>query len=154
MALYHVSRGTSVARHLQELYRRHGYYREALVSKYFEGESGLAAMKRLMERLRTRPPSTMAGSDVVCVRDYLSGQALSLPDGVATRIEGFPPSNVLQFILKNGSIITARPSGTEPKVKFYASCRSEPGLAVQKAREIVDRMVDQITGELNRLASA
>jgi len=151
MALYHVSRGSSLIRRLNELYEKHGYFREALISKYFEGQAGLETMKALMEKLRANPPTTFAGQNVVVVKDYRDGTTTVVSSGERRKDIELPSSNVLQFILSDMTIVTARPSGTEPKIKYYASCRSESGMELAEARRTVDEKVAHITQELSRL---
>jgi phosphoglucomutase len=72
-------------------------------------------MKGIMEEYRKNPPKTLGGIEVQRVRDIKNG------------VDGFAPSDVLQFFLKDGTVVSARPSGTEPKIKFYASCCAELG---------------------------
>ncbi len=151
MALYHVSRGSSVIERLNEIYEVHGYFQEAMISTKFEGQSGLAAMGALMDSLRAKPPSTFAGQTVVAVKDYQDGTTTILSSAERTKDITLPSSNVLQFILSDMTIVTARPSGTEPKIKFYASCRSNPGVALAEARHIVDEKLLRVTQELDRL---
>jgi phosphoglucomutase len=151
MALYHVSRGSSVVGRLNEIYQKHGYFQEALISKHFEGQSGLAAMNALMDSLRANPPSTFAAQAVVALRDYREGTTTVVSSGERRKDIDLPSSNVLQFILSDQSIITTRPSGTEPKIKFYASCRGEPGESLAEARRIVGEKLVRVTQELDRL---
>lgn len=153
MTLYHVSRGVSLVQRLNEIYEHHGYFEELLVSKYFEGQSGLEKMRGIMEGLRSSPPSTFAGQPVVAVKDYLAGTTTVLSSRETTHDIDLPSSNVIQFILGDMSIITARPSGTEPKIKFYASCRSQPSVPLTDARRAVDEKVARITQELNALGA-
>jgi phosphoglucomutase len=153
MALYHKSRGSSLLQRLGELYEKHGYFEEVLVQKYFEGHAGLDTMKRLMEHLRQNPPATFAGQNVVAVKDYLNGTTTVMASGDTESDIDLPSSNVLQFFLSDMSIVTARPSGTEPKIKFYASCRGAKGLSLAEARKAVDERLALITQELNRLGS-
>jgi len=127
LALWNQSRGFTVMDHLKELWARFGYWQEMLISRYFEGQKGEAIMLKLMKALRKTPPVSIASIKVTMVRDYLDGTSLNTADGSSAKDIHLPPSNVLQFVLEDGSLITARPSGTEPKIKFYASCRSPGG---------------------------
>ena len=129
--------------HLEELWARFGYYEEVLIGRDFEGQQGQKIMSALMETLRNRPPKDIAGTAVDSVRDFLSGTTRSPSGGEAEKNLMLPSSNVLQFVLADGALVTARPSGTEPKVKFYASCRSERGDDPARAR---DEIQSRITG--------
>jgi phosphoglucomutase len=151
MALYHVSRGSSVIGRLNEIYETYGYFQEALISKHFEGESGLAAMGALMDGLRANPPTTFATQTVVAVKDYRDGTTTIMSSAEKRKDIDLPSSNVIQFILSDMTIVTARPSGTEPKIKFYASCRGEPGMALTDAKKVVDEKIVRVTQELDRL---
>jgi phosphoglucomutase len=153
MALYYQSRGSSIVKRLEQLYERYGYFQEVLISRHFEGQSGLETMKRMMENLRAKPPVTLAGQNVVAVKDYQDGTTTIVAEGSRQKDIDLPASNVLQFILSDMTIITARPSGTEPKIKYYASCRSKAGLPLAEARRAVDEKVARITQELDHLGA-
>ncbi len=143
MALYNLSNGMSVIEYLDSIYEKYGYFREDLISKTFKGEKGLKVMGALMDSLRTKTPVKLGGLKTASVRDYLKGVV----------IEGLtlPSSNVLQFTLEEGSIVTVRPSGTEPKIKFYISCRENPGAALDKAKEAVIKKISDIKQDINRI---
>ena len=127
--------------HLEELWSRFGYWRESLISRNFEGQEGQSVMDSLMASLRKNPPQSIASLAVTAVRDYKDGTTKSKPEGIASKNIHLPSSNVLQFVLEDGSLVTARPSGTEPKIKFYASCRSDNGADYQKAdKELAERI--------------
>ena len=146
MTLYLRSRGKTVLEHLHDLYRKHGWYREALLSRGFEGETGLKLMNDLMDRLRKTPPVRLGSLPVAAIKDYLDGTTFTTATGKRTRDIDLPSSNVLQFVLESGSIVSARPSGTEPKIKFYISSCTKPGLGEGDAVPILD-------GEINRIKS-
>ncbi|HUI91484.1 MAG TPA: phospho-sugar mutase [Chitinivibrionales bacterium] len=151
MALYHVSQGRSLLDRLNQLYEKYGYFEETQVSRYFKGESGLAVMNGLMERLRMAPPAKLGGLAVATVKDYLDGTSLDMKDKTKKKAIALPSSNVLQFVCGDGSIITARPSGTEPKIKFYASCRGEPGAPLDRGRAAVKAKIEAIRKEITTL---
>ena len=127
MALWNLSRGMTVMDHLKELWARFGYWQEMLISRYFEGQKGQDIMSNLMTSLRDEPPASIASIAISSILDYREGTTRNIADGSIDRDIHLPSSNVLQFVLEDGSMVTARPSGTEPKIKFYASCRSERG---------------------------
>ena len=149
MALYHVSRGNTVIGRLRQIYEKYGYFEEAQVSRYFKGESGLQIMNNLMTKLRTRPPATVAGQRVVFMKDFQDHTTLDVSTGLKVKDIDLPASNVLQFFCEDLTIITARPSGTEPKIKFYASCRGPQGLPFAKASGMVGAKIKAIKQDLN-----
>ncbi|MBQ1673792.1 MAG: phospho-sugar mutase, partial [Bacteroidales bacterium] len=96
--------------YLQEIYQEFGYFKESLLSVTKKGKSGIEQIQQMMVDFRTNPPKTLADSPVVKVVDYNE-----------TEKTGLPKSNVLQFFSQDGCKVTVRPSGTEPKIKFYFS---------------------------------
>jgi phosphoglucomutase len=137
MTLYWRGKGKSLLDRLDELYTICGFWQEIGISKYFQGPEGPAIMKGIMEEYRKNPPKALGGIDVVKVRDILHGA------------DGLPPSDVLQFFLKDGTVVSARPSGTEPKIKFYATCRAEAGSAgLDAAKAEAARKLDAIKKDI------
>ncbi len=114
------NRGLTVPEMLQKVHEQYGLYREALVSVKKEGISGVAAIRELMKGYRENPPNELAGLKVLAVRDYLSGERNDLVTGKRSALE-IDRSNVIQLELEGGALVTARPSGTEPKIKYYFS---------------------------------
>lgn len=117
-AAYHAAQGSSFYRALLDLYARHGVHQDELLSVTKPGRSGLEEIQAIMSRLRTNAPSDVAGFDVAEVLDYQSQSRTAVATGAKTPI-ALPKSNVIQLVLANGDRITARPSGTEPKIKYY-----------------------------------
>jgi phosphoglucomutase len=150
LTLYHKSEGRSLLDALKQLFQKHGYHQEMLVTRQFPGQEGFAQMVGLMEQLREKAPEEWAGTPVVEIRDYQEGQKKDLVSGGKEPLE-FPNSNVLQWILEDGSVVTARPSGTEPKIKFYASCFADPGVNQDQARSEVDRQIRAIEKQVDAL---
>src|SRR6202012_3840189 len=110
-----------------DLYVQHGLYKENLVSITKKGMNGAAEIDAMMKSYRDNPPKTIDGVNVTELLDYELQQATDLKTGTTKKIE-LPKSNVLQFVLEDGSKISARPSGTEPKIKFYFSVHTKlPG---------------------------
>ena len=99
---------------MQDMYLAHGFYLEDLISITKQGRSGLEEISNMMEGLRNTPPKSIVGEEVVEFIDYLESSKT-----------GLPASNVLQFITNKGTKVTARPSGTEPKIKFYFSVQEK-----------------------------
>ena len=122
MAAYHKSRGSSLWDALEALYAKYGYFLEKLIAVKKEGKSGAEEIQAMMRRFRENPPQTLGGSDVVTVKDYKTSESTDKTTGEKTAID-LPSSNVLQFFTADGTIVSARPSGTEPKIKFYCSVR-------------------------------
>ena len=115
-AAYYHAQGKSLLDVLEELYAVHGFYLDALDNFMFKGIDGPEKISALVNGLRTNPPKMAGDIAVVEMEDYKSEKMLSL---------GFPSSNVLRFILADGSWVAVRPSGTEPKCKFYFSVRAK-----------------------------
>ena len=151
MALYQVSQGKSIVGRLNEIYQELGYFQEETISHYFPGQEGKAAMERLMNLLRDRPPEALGGAAVVEVRDFQSLSARRVSDSTTRPIKGITSSNVLQFVLEGNSTVSCRPSGTEPKIKFYASVAGVPTKDLAKARAEVDARVKRLSGEIKAI---
>ena len=120
MAAYEKSKGKTLFDKLIELYIDYGFYYESLISITKKGMNGQKEIAEMMDRFRNQPPAQLAGSPVVQLLDYQLQKATDLSTGTTSPIQ-LPKSNVLQFITADGSKISARPSGTEPKIKFYFS---------------------------------
>ena len=110
--------GLTLYEWLQELYVKYGFYREGLVSVVRKGKEGAELIQQMMVDFRANPPKTIVGSPVVKVLDYQTLEATDLKTGVKTPIEQ-DKSNVLQWFTEDGTLVSVRPSGTEPKIKFY-----------------------------------
>lgn len=117
-AVWAKDQGKSMYELLKDIYVEFGFYKEKLLSVTKKGMQGAAEIKALMERFRNNPPAELTGIKVVMIKDYLEGVSKELLTGFETRIQ-LPKSDVLQFLLEDGSKISVRPSGTEPKIKFY-----------------------------------
>ncbi|MFD2743188.1 MULTISPECIES: phospho-sugar mutase [Sphingobacterium] len=123
MAAYFKSRGKSLFDVLTELYTTYGCYQEKLISLTKKGKAGAEEIKQMMADLRANLPTSLGGIEVKEVRDYQASVATSPADGSTAAID-LPKSDVLQFITADGDVISARPSGTEPKIKFYCSVKT------------------------------
>ena len=124
MAAYEKDAGKSLFTKLVELYKEYGLFREHLISITKKGRDGQAQIAEMMDTFRSNPPSTLGGVPVIGLYDYEKREAKDLTNGQVCAID-LPKSNVLQFLLEDGSKISARPSGTEPKIKFYFSVQSK-----------------------------
>jgi phosphoglucomutase len=120
MAAYEKNKGKSLFEKLLDLYVENGFYKEDLISITKKGMDGQQQIAAMMESYRNNPPKTINGSAVVQLLDYELQVGKNLQTGKQWKIE-LPKSNVLQFVLADDTLISARPSGTEPKIKFYFS---------------------------------
>ena len=156
MTLYWRSKGKSLLERLEELYLEHGYYEEKSVNKYFEGAAGMDVMKGIMAGYRASQPASFGGIAVVKVRDVESGQEWEV-SGAARGKErkvDLPKSDVLMWILEDGTKVIVRPSGTEPKIKYYVLLRGEvsggaAGLPAAKAATA--RKAEAIVADIRRV---
>lgn len=149
MTAYYKDQGSSLYDGLIDLYLEYGIYKEKLISITKKGKSGAEEIKAMMDRYRTAPPTSLGGAKVATIKDYKSSVSTDVQTGETTKID-LPSSNVLQFFTEDGSIISARPSGTEPKIKFYCSVNDtladRPSFkATEKG---LDAKIDKIMGDL------
>jgi phosphoglucomutase len=149
MAAYVKDQGISLFDFLLDTYLQFGLYREHLHSLTKKGKSGLEEIQQMMRDLRSNPPETIGGEKVSKIIDYLEGKEKDLVSGDQKPID-FPESNVLQFFTEGGSKISARPSGTEPKIKFYFSIK---GQLTDKAAydQQVQKLDDKIKGIIKEM---
>ena len=141
--------GSTVYKELLQLYVEHGLYKEYLVSLTKKGMEGLQEINQMMIDLRENPLKEINGQRVVMVEDYQSSVAKNLLDGEESPID-MPKSNVLIYYTEDGSKICARPSGTEPKIKFYISVNTELD-AVENFNEVetyLDQKIASIISEM------
>lgn len=142
MAAYEKDKGRTLYEKLIDLYVQYGYYKEHLISITKKGMNGQKEIADMMDGYRSNPPVTINGSPVVQLLDYELRKGKNLQTGEEWEIK-LPKSNVLQFILADGSKISARPSGTEPKIKFYFSVNT----IIKSAAEFDSQ---QVHGELDK----
>jgi phosphoglucomutase len=148
MALHWRSQGISVLQRLEQLWEQFGYWEEVTISRYFAGQAGKEVMGRVMTELRENRPATFGGYAVGLVTDFLTDQEYLPTSGQSRRGPGLPPSNVLQFSLADGGRVSARPSGTEPKIKFYASCHAPVGSSLAEGQRLVRKQITAIEQEI------
>ena len=129
---------------LCDIYREFGLYKEKLVSLTKKGISGTEEIKAMMAKFRNTPPTEIVGEKVVEIRDYKTLEAKDLLTGKVTQID-LPKSDVLQFFTETGSKISIRPSGTEPKIKFYFSMKG-------KIEGSIDESMNRLDEKLNAAA--
>jgi phosphoglucomutase len=120
MTAWHLGNNRTPWQMLKEIYSEFGFFKEELISITKSGKKGAEEIKEMMTGFRENPPKSLGGKKVVKTMDYLASQEKDLETGKVTAID-LPKSNVLQFLTEGGNLISARPSGTEPKIKFYIS---------------------------------
>lgn len=133
---YREEEGVGLLTKLDDLRQRYGYFREEVRSIWMEGKEGEEKIAATLEQLREEYPDSIARSSVVRVHDYQQGISLECETGETEEID-LPRSNVLQFRLQDNSLITIRPSGTEPKLKLYFAVRANTGVGAQNRLEEV-----------------
>ncbi|NCA75954.1 MAG: phospho-sugar mutase [Alphaproteobacteria bacterium] len=149
-AAWMADRGKTLFDLLQEIYLVFGFYKETLLSVTKKGKTGAEEIQRMMFDYRNHPPDTINNSKVVCIKDYQELIERDILKGTTKKID-LPISNVLQFILEDGSIISMRPSGTEPKIKFYFGVRQnlQSSGEFEITEERLDRKISGIITALN-----
>ncbi|HSV11196.1 MAG TPA: phospho-sugar mutase [Hanamia sp.] len=150
MSAVEKEKGKTLFQKLIELYVEYGFYYEKLISLTKKGMNGSKEIADMMQGYRDNPPKEIAGSKVVEFLDYQLQVNKNLSTGETTKIT-LPKSNVLQFITEDGSKISARPSGTEPKIKFYFSVNM-PLKSIDdfdKTKKLLDGKIDHIISSMN-----
>lgn len=140
VAAYYKKQGKNLYDGLQELFEKYGYYAEKTISLTFDGVEGAKEIADLMTKFRNDAPSEFAGYEVAALEDFAKSEK-RLADGTVTKID-LPTSNVLKYILADGTWIAVRPSGTEPKIKFYIGTQAD---SLAKAEEKRAAFEDAIT---------
>ncbi len=150
MAAYYKDQDQSLYDALIDIYVSYGLYKEELISTKKAGKKGAEEIQKIMDGLRHEAPESFAEQKVITVKDYMHLTETDVETGRVNSID-FPASNVLQFITEGGYIISARPSGTEPKIKFYISVNgelSDKSQYLKRAGEL-DKVIEQIKSELD-----
>jgi phosphoglucomutase len=149
MTAYYKDKGSSLYQAMLDMYQKYGFYKEKLVSLTKKGKTGAEEIKAMMERFRTNTPLTLGGSKVVTLKDYELGKETDVASGASKALD-YPKSDVLQFVTEDGCIISARPSGTEPKIKFYCSVKTNLASKDEYESRSVqqDQKIDKIMSDL------
>ncbi|MDC0584501.1 phospho-sugar mutase [Bacteroidales bacterium] len=134
---------------LKKIYLDYGFYKESLISVVRKGKSGAEEIAQMMSEFRSNPPKSLNGSEVVMIKDYQSQESLDIVSKEKSAID-LPKSNVLQFFTADGSKVSVRPSGTEPKIKFYFSVKGDIDKAenFDKVDAVLGAKIDAIIEEL------
>ncbi|RLD80263.1 MAG: phospho-sugar mutase [Bacteroidetes bacterium] len=149
-AAWAASQGKTIYDILIDIYMEFGFYLEGLIAVVKKGMSGAEEIAGIMKRFRENPPSMINNSRVVMIKDYEFSVAKDMIAGTEEHID-LPKSNVLQFFLEDGSKISIRPSGTEPKIKFYFGVKGELNdiASFEKVRDELEDKMKQITADLD-----
>ncbi len=150
LAAWGRSKGKSLHDIMLDMYQEFSLYRESLINVVRKGKSGAEEIQQMMAGFRSDPPKSLIGSPVMEIRDYLEQVSTRIPSGQKKPID-LPKSNVLQFLLEDGSKISVRPSGTEPKIKFYFSVYDslENREDYKQVKEALDARIEALKKELN-----
>ncbi|HEY0730852.1 MAG TPA: phospho-sugar mutase, partial [Chitinophagaceae bacterium] len=149
MAAYEKNKGRTLYEKLLDLYVQYDCYQEGLLSITRKGMNGQQEIAEMMESYRQNPPAALAGRKVVQLLDYQQQVATVLNTGNRSPIH-LPKSNVLQFLLEDGSKISARPSGTEPKIKFYFSVKAPLASPAEykKVQGVLEKKIKDIISDM------
>lgn len=151
MTLYWRTQGKSLLQRLEELYTTYGYFQDSAISQNFPGASGGQTMKNIMTKLRTEGLKSLGGKTVLSIRDVGESVVYNPANPDKKEKLDLPKSNVIQFFLNGGTVVSARPSGTEPKIKFYINCVIENSSDLAKAKEEADKLTAAIDKEIKEV---
>ncbi len=149
MTAYAKDKGMSLFQMLNEMYLKFGYFKEHLISLTKKGMKGQEEIKQMMDNLRANPPKTINGSKLLKIADYTTLEERDFVTGKTSKLD-YPKSDVMQFFTEDGSKISARPSGTEPKIKFYFSV-SQPvknEAELQQAEALLGQRIEGIINDM------
>ncbi|HPD64596.1 MAG TPA: phospho-sugar mutase [Bacteroidia bacterium] len=149
MAVHALQQGKTLFDMLMDIYLEYGLYREGLVNIHRPGKSGQEEIAEMMDKLRKNPPAFLGGEKVIELKDYHLQKCINMIDNQEQKID-LPRSNVLQFLTEGGSKISARPSGTEPKIKFYISVKEKLNSKADypEVNELLRKKIEMIKKEL------
>ncbi len=148
VACWAASKGKTLYDLMSEVYLRFGFFKERMVSVTLKGKDGMEQIKSIMNRFRENPPSRLLGSEVVLFHDYKKRETVDLVSDLRYEIN-LPESDVLQFVCADNTVVTIRPSGTEPKIKYYYGVRTE--IPSEDQYEVKCRDLDEKLNALNDL---
>jgi phosphoglucomutase len=137
IAAHYKAQGMSIQDGIDKIYEKYGYFKESVKSITLKGMDGLAKMQAVMANLRANPPKSLAGQALTEFRDYADG-----------KVPGFPASDVLYYVLANGSWFCVRPSGTEPKIKLYIGVKGGDAADAQSQVDTLSAAVYDLIGEI------
>ncbi|MEK6452917.1 phospho-sugar mutase [Caldifermentibacillus hisashii] len=147
VAAFYKAQGKSLYDALMEIFEKYGYYKEALSSLTLKGKDGAEQIANILEEFRSNPPKEIAGIRVIAVEDYKASIRKQLSNGKLNPIS-LPKSNVLKYFLEDGSWFCVRPSGTEPKCKFYFAVK---GTSLENSEELVTTLQSAVLEKVNEI---
>lgn len=150
LAVWAADKGQTLFDLLDEIYLKYGYYADKGLNLVRKGREGAEEIAKMMSDYRLQPPKTIAGSPIVKVKDFLSLEEKDCKTGVVTPIAMPTTSNVLQYFAVDGSVLSVRPSGTEPKIKYYIGIKEAATTTEQlkEAKKRANKRIDQMVKEL------
>jgi phosphoglucomutase len=153
MTLYWRSKGKSLLDRLDDLYLEYGYFEEKGTNKYFEGPTGMGIMKGIMDDYRKRQPAALGGIKVERIRDVKTGKVWDAAHPEKAEKVDLPESDVLQWYLEDGTMVTVRPSGTEPKIKYYILLKTDTKKAggLEAARLSSEKKAQAILADIRKV---
>ncbi|MEF9941733.1 MAG: phospho-sugar mutase [Lachnospiraceae bacterium] len=146
-AAYYRTKGKTLWDAMMDMYEKYGYYKDEIQSIALEGIEGLAKIQTILTTLRKEPPTRIGAYQVLRARDYETGKIKDLRSGTETEI-GLPSSNVLYYELEDAAWLCVRPSGTEPKIKFYYGIK---GSSLEDANERADKLGQEVLLMINKI---
>ncbi len=149
-AAWAADKGMNLYELLVEIYAEYGFSRERGVSVVRPGKTGAEEIVAMMKNFRENPPKTLAGSPVTCIKDYSDLNCRNLVDGSVEKMDFPTTSNVLQFFTESGDKVSVRPSGTEPKIKFYVEVREDmkDKSAYEETVAAAEKHIDRVLADL------
>ena len=150
IANYLKQNGSSMFKSLIDIYVKHGFYKEELISITKKGKDGQIEIKNIIDNFKNNPPKQIDGSEVITIDDYENSQTLDLKTNRVSKIN-FPKSNVVEFNTANGTKVVLRPSGTEPKIKMYISVniKLESKEQYLEKNDFLNKKIKSIIKEIN-----
>ena len=145
VAAFYREQGKDLYDGLQDLFKEYGYFAEKTISRTFDGIEGAAQIESLMAKFRDEAPTSFAGYSVTAMEDFAKSEK-KFADGTIETIE-LPEANVLKYLLEDGTWIAIRPSGTEPKIKFYIGTQADTNEKAQQKRADFEKAIDQFVNE-------
>jgi len=147
VAAFYKAQGKSLYDALMEIFEKYGYYKEALSSLTLKGKDGAEQITNILEEFRSNPPKEIAGIRVIAVEDYKASIRKQLSDGKLNPIS-LPKSNVLKYFLEDGSWFCVRPSGTEPKCKFYFAVK---GSSLNESEQLLNNLQKAVMEKVHHI---
>lgn len=151
IAAWAKDKGMTMYQMLQDIYIKYGYSKEKGISVVRKGKSGAEEIVQMMKNFRANPMKELAGTKVVLIKDYESLEATDMLTGKKTKLDMPATSNVLQYFTEDGTKVSVRPSGTEPKIKFYMEVRGIPMNSYadyDKANQLADAKIEALKADL------